>query len=108
MDTEQNEDFAALRALLDENIAVTRENNRLLRLMRRDALIGFFVKLLIWLVVLGVPIFFISAYLLPIFDSLSAITQPGSLPNGVFGFPGSDEIQYLIEQYQALRGDTGN
>ena len=105
MELLEEERFAALETLLEENIAVTRENNRLLREMRRNAVIGFIAKLIIWLIVLGVPLFFISSYLAPLIDTVSGKAESGQLPTGVFGLPSSEQIQQLIDQYRATTAE---
>lgn len=104
----EEERIAALEALLEETIAVTRENNRLIREMRRNAILGFVARIVVWLIVLGVPLFFLSSYLGPIIEALSGSAEAGALPNGMFGLPSSDELQRLMEQYRELTGDTGN
>lgn len=43
------------KMLLRKNLEVTRENNRLLRKIRRSAVIGGVVKIIWWAVIIGVP-----------------------------------------------------
>ncbi|HEY0948191.1 MAG TPA: hypothetical protein VGE53_01735 [Candidatus Paceibacterota bacterium] len=89
-----------LEKLLEENLAVAKDNNRLLREMRRNAILGLIAKIVLWLIILGVPLFFLSSYLGPIMDAISG-TQNGQLPSGLFGVPSEDQLNRLIEQYQA-------
>lgn len=89
---------ADLEKLLEENLAVAKDNNRLLREMRRNAILGLIARVVIWLIVLGVPLFFLSAYLGPILEALSG---SGELPTGLFGLPSEAQLQQLIEQYQS-------
>lgn len=97
-------DHAALTKLLEENLAVAKDNNRLLREMRRNAILGLIAKIVIWLVILGVPLFFLSTYLGPILEALSGQTENGQqLPTGLFGIPSEEQINRLIEQYQATQ-----
>lgn len=96
------EDHQALKKLLEENLAVAKDNNRLLRELHRNALLGLIAKIVLWLVVLGVPLFFLSSYIGPLMDAItgqSANSQ--ALPTGMFGVPSEDQINRLIEQYQA-------
>lgn len=86
-----------LKDLLEENLEVTRENNELLKKIRRDAMIGFAVKAVIWLVILGVPIFFITTYLAPFLEQTGTST-----PTTLFGIPSPEEAQKLLEEYQSL------
>ena len=90
-----------LKRLLEENIEVTKENNRLLREMRRNAILGIIARVVIWLIVLGVPLFFLSAYLGPILDAFSGQAGASGLEVGLFGLPSEEQIRQLFEQYQA-------
>jgi|CXWL01.1.fsa_nt_gi hypothetical protein len=56
----------SLEELLEESIELTRENNRLLKAMRRDALIAGIVKVLIWGALIGGSIYFSLKYLEPL------------------------------------------
>jgi hypothetical protein len=85
------------KRLLEENPAVTRENNALLKEARRNAMIGLAVKVVLYLLLLGVPLFFISSYLGPL------LTGSGSnAPTGLFGVPSPDQAQQLLKEYQSL------
>jgi len=91
-------DQSELQKLLEENLAVAKDNNRLLREMRRNAILGLIAKIVIWLVILGVPLLFLSAYLGPLMDALTG--KGGNVPSALFGVPSEEQIQRLIEQYQ--------
>lgn len=93
-------DHAALTKLLQENLAVAKDNNRLLRELRRNAILGLIAKIVLWLIVLGVPLFFLSSYLGPILDAVSGQSSE-QIPSGLFGIPSEEQINQLIEQYQA-------
>lgn len=94
-------DDAHLEELLEENLELAKENNKLLKEMRRNAIIGLVARVVIWLVVLGVPIFFLSTYLGPILDALSGQANGQEIPVGFFGMPSQEQLNQLIEQYQA-------
>lgn len=51
--------------LLRKNLELAKENNKMLRRMRREAIFGFLVKLLIWALVLGVPIYLYFMFVEP-------------------------------------------
>jgi hypothetical protein len=87
-----------LEELLKENLAVAKDNNRLLRLIRRDALLGAIGKVVLWLVVLGVPIFFLSSYIAPLMQAVSGASQ--STSTGPLGVPSKDQIDRLIQEYK--------
>lgn len=55
-----------LEELLEENIELTKENNRLIKAMRRDALISGVLKVLVWGVLIGGSIYFSMKYLEPL------------------------------------------
>ena len=88
-----------LKRLLEENLEVTRENNDLLKKIRRDAMVGFAVKVVVYLVIFGVPLFLISSYLGPLLERTGSATS-----TTLFGVPSPAEAQKLIEQYQELYG----
>lgn len=98
------DDTSELKKLLEEDIAIGKDNNRLLREMRRNAILGLIAKVVIWLVLLGVPLFFLSAYLGPLMDTLTGQSTNGAvIPGGLFGVPSEEQINKLIEQYQAVQ-----
>lgn len=88
-----------LKKLLEETRLLVADNNRLLREMRRFAILGFFAKTILWLVLLGVPLFFLSSYLAPLMDAFLG-QDGGQMPAGLLGFPSEEQINQLIEQYQ--------
>lgn len=98
-------DETHLEELLEENLELAKENNKLLKEMRRNAIIGLIARVVIWLVVLGVPIFFLSTYLGPILDALSGQASGQEIPVGLFGMPSQEQLNQLIEQYQAGFGE---
>jgi hypothetical protein len=92
-----------LKKLLEENLAVAKDNNRLLREMRRNALLGFFAKIVIWLVLLGVPLLFLSSYIGPLMSAFGGASPTGeSLKPGLFGLPSAEQVSDLMEQYKEL------
>lgn len=91
------EEQADLKKLLEENLEVAKDNNRLLKLIRRDAMIGLGVKIVLYLVLLGVPLYFLSQYLGPMLETFSAASS--SAPTGVFLPPSPEQIQQIRELY---------
>lgn len=67
----------SLEELLRESIEITRENNRLLKAMRRDALIGGIVKVLIWGVLIGGSLYFSLRYLEPLLTPMQTLQESG-------------------------------
>ncbi|HEX2792382.1 MAG TPA: hypothetical protein VHO23_01540 [Candidatus Paceibacterota bacterium] len=97
-----NEEMAELKDLLEENLEVAKDNNRLLKLIRRDATLGLIAKVVLWLVLLGVPLLFLGSYLGPLLESMAR--TPGATPAGVgiFGLPSPEQAQELLEEYKSL------
>lgn len=50
---------------IKELLGLARENNRLLRKMRRSAMIGNVTRLIYWVAIIGVPIFLYYSFLQP-------------------------------------------
>ncbi|MEK7099701.1 MAG: hypothetical protein AAB883_00990 [Patescibacteria group bacterium] len=89
-----NEDTAELKKLLEETLAVAEDNNRLLKLIRRDATVSLVVKVLMYLLLVGVPIFFLSQFLHPLLTPGS-----GASPAGMFGIPSKEQIDAIKGAY---------
>lgn len=92
-----------LERLVRETHKLAEDNNRLLRLIRRDAVLGFIAKIILWLVVLGVPLFFLSSYLGPIMDAVSGAQGGQSFAPGLFGLPSEEQLNQLLEAYQGTQ-----
>lgn len=89
-----------LKKLLEENLAVAKDNNRLLREMRRNAILGLIAKIVLWLVLLGVPLIFLSSYIGPLMEALSGTsTSTQNIGPGLLGLPSGEQLNQLIEQY---------
>jgi len=86
----EEEDRTNLAALLRENIAVTRENNEMLRQMRRIGRIAFWAKVIIWTVVIILPLLLIG----PILDSLTK-----GAGASVLGLPSASMIEDAVRIY---------
>lgn len=94
-----------LKKLLEENLAVAKDNNRLLREMRRNAILGLVAKIVLWLVLLGVPLLFLSSYIGPLMSAFTGTNPTGeSLRPGVSGLPSADQLNQLLQEYKELQG----
>lgn len=83
--------------LLEENLELNKENNKILRRMERNALISFFAKIFLWLILLGLPLIFLGPYLKPLFGLLTgAPADPAVSPLGV---PSESQLQQLLDVY---------
>lgn len=68
------------RELIEETLAISRENNKILKSIRRSARIGHIMQILYWLIIIGVSVgayYFIQPYL----EQLLSIY--GGVQNGV-------------------------
>jgi hypothetical protein len=90
--------YAHLEDLLKQNLEIAKENHKILKRMERNALIGFIARIVVWLIVLGVPLFFLSTYLLPVIETFQHTGT--STPGGLFGIPSAAEFQKAIEEYR--------
>lgn len=72
MSTQEPVTLEDLKELLEENLEVSEETNKLLRAMRRDALISAALKLLIWIIIVGGASYFLYQTLAPIMASYEA------------------------------------
>jgi hypothetical protein len=88
---------AHIEKLLEENLEINKENNKILRRMERNALIGFFAKIFLWLLLLGLPLIFLGPYLKPLFGLITgAPTDASTSPLGV---PSESQLQQLFDAY---------
>lgn len=90
-----------LEELLEETHQLAEQNHRILRRMERNALLAFLAKVVIWLIVLGVPIFFLGPYLKPIFALISEGKTATTTPSGIFGLPSGQQLQDIVNSYKA-------
>jgi len=94
------ENESEIVSLLKEDLEVNKENNKLLKRMHRNAMIALVAKGTLWLVILGVPLFFLGPYLRPLFSLVTTGQMPASTPvQGLFGLPTADELQQIVDTY---------
>lgn len=94
MTEETQPTLAELEELMEENLEVAKENTKLLKAMRRDALIGGILKTLVWVILIGASFYFSLQYLEPLMGSFTQATE---------GFTPED-YQALFEQYKTQLG----
>lgn len=92
--------YGHLEELLKENLALAKENNRLLKRLHRNALIGLIVRVVLWLLVLGVPLYFLSSYLSPIVATLEGHEASTTVPARFLGLPSAEELKQIIQNYR--------
>ena len=87
---------------LEEIHALTKDNHRMLRAIRRDQWFGFFGRVIIWIIVLALPLYLYQQYLQPIVSKFSTST-PGEMTTGFLGLPSSADVQKLINSFQVKK-----
>ena len=55
-----------IKELLEQNLHLAKENNHLLRAMRRAAIYGFVGKILFWIIILGIPAYLYVSFISPL------------------------------------------
>ena len=78
-----------IKDLLKKNLELTKENNKLLKKMRRNAFLGGLLKL-VWIsIVIGVPVYVYINFLAPVLDQVLDAAQTVQEVGGkVEGIPG--------------------
>ncbi|MDB5237661.1 MAG: hypothetical protein JWL88_763 [Parcubacteria group bacterium] len=87
-----------LSDLIEENIKLAKDTNRIIRDVRRTGRIAFWCKLILWVLVLATPLFFIGP-ILQYFKDATGLAIPSG--TNVFGVPSAEQIQSAITQYKA-------
>ncbi len=82
-----------LKKLLEENLRVANDTNALLRSMNRQAWYGYFIKVVVWVVLIGLSLYFSMMLIGPYLDLLQGTE------NGESGY-NIDDLQKLLEQYK--------
>jgi hypothetical protein len=90
--------------LLKETYKLTRENNRMIHAMRRNAFIGGIIKIVIYAALIGVPIWLLVTYVYPILNTaVGTLNQVQGQVQQVQG-AGSAGINNLLEQVKNIPG----
>lgn len=84
-----------LEQMLQDTLELAEENNELLRKIHRQQRVAFWGKLLLWILVLGLPLLFLGPILHAIFPYVP------SESHGVFGLPSPDQVKTILDAYQA-------
>lgn len=87
------------KELLEENLRISKENNRLLRAIRRDAWFGFFFRMIFWAIVLFAPIvlYFLFQPYIETFLSVYKGVSPEGNGSGGFTMPSAEDLKALQE-----------
>jgi hypothetical protein len=100
MDTPSNPTDPEIKRLLEQNLALAKDNSRILHNIRRNQVLGTVWTITLWAVALAVPYFLYQHYVQPIVDNFYSPKSTTTGPN-FFGFPlSSAEVQKLIDSYK--------
>lgn len=86
-----------IRKVLDEVHALTKDNHRLLRSVRRHQLLETFGRYVLWAIFIILSYYSYVSYLQPLLLRFS--TNPGTAAGGL-GLPTSADLQKLINSYK--------
>jgi len=84
-------DDESINGMLRQNLELAQENNRMLKAMRRDAMIGGVVKVLVFVLVLWASYYFTMQYLEPMMGMFESA-------NGGINF---EDVQRAFEDYRS-------
>lgn len=87
-----------IKRQLEEIHALVKDNHVMLRTIRREHWFGVILKIVFWLVMIGVPLYYYQQYLQPLVAKFQATGVPVS---GPFGLPTSADLQKLINSFKA-------
>lgn len=73
-----------------ETLRLTKENNHMLKAMRRDAMVGGLVRIVLWLVVLGGSYYLTMVYLEPLLNMFTGAAEMRP-----------EDFQRLFEEYHS-------
>ena len=91
MDPELKQEIAQIHAL-------AKDNHDMLKAIRRDQWLGFIGRVIVWIIVFGLPLYLYQQYLQPFVSTYTK--QAGITTSGPFGFPTFAEMQKLIASFQ--------
>ena len=95
-------DDSSLKTVLEENLRLAKENNKMLRAMHRSMWYGVIWKIIIWGIILGLPVYMYYVYK-PLIDPIIHTFAPSQTTATSTSFFSPDKIQALLKQYEAKK-----
>jgi hypothetical protein len=86
-----------MKEMLKEDLALAKDNHRMLRAIRRGQWLGFLGKILFYAIILALPLYLYQQYLQPLvskFVPSSGVSATST--TGLFGLPSFADLQKLI------------
>ncbi len=91
------------RTQLEQLLRLAKDNNRMLRAMRRDAFIGGVIKLIVWAALIIIPFWLYLNYLAPVLQSATSALQQVQQMQGV-ATGAQAQLGELSETLNGLKG----
>jgi hypothetical protein len=88
-----------IKRQLEEIHALAKDNHVMLRTIRREHWFGVIFKFVVWLAIIGVPLYYYQQYLQPLITKFQTTT--GTPTSGPFGLPTTADLQKLINSFTA-------
>lgn len=95
--------ISRLEQLLEDNLELAEENNKMLLQIRSSQRWSFWGKLVLWILVLGLPVLFLG----PILRSVLPAPYQDAQSKSVFGLPSAEQVKALLQAYQATTSGAG-
>lgn len=95
-----------LKRLLEENLELARQNNRMLRAIRRGTWYSLLWNIIIWAFFIIAPLYAYQQYVAPLVARFQALAPGGAAtttPSGPFGLPSFAELENLVHSYETKR-----
>lgn len=83
----------------EETLRLVRENNRMLKNMRRSSLIGAIFKTIVWAALVFIPIWFYLEYVAPVMQSLLSAYDQAQATNAA----AQAQLGALTEPFERLK-----
>jgi hypothetical protein len=91
-----------LKKELDQIQMLEKDNNRMLRAIRRGQWLSTFWTILIWAIAISLPLYLYQQYLQPIVSKFYTPSGSASTTSsGSFNIPSSAEVQKLLNSFKA-------
>lgn len=87
----------------EETLRLVRENNRMLKNMRRSSLIGSIVKTIIWAALVFIPIWFYLEYVAPVMQGLLSAYEQAQSTNAA----AQAQLGALTEPFERFKAMFG-
>ena len=93
-------DINDIQKLLKQNIALSEENNKILRTMQKWNKIAFIAKVIVWAIVLIIPVL-LYPYIARFVPGLSGVsTASSTTESGLFGYPSPAQLEKILHPGQ--------